>query len=90
MAYGLPVLASAAGAVKEFIRHGHNGFLFVPRETGAVASIILDLHKNRDRLFKISQAAMQTALSRPGWKEAMESIEHFLMERAKLNDKKNY
>jgi glycosyltransferase involved in cell wall biosynthesis len=89
MTYGLPVLASAAGAVKEFIRHGHNGFLFDPADAGAVAGIILDLYKNRDRLFKMSQTAMQTALSRPGWKEAMESIEHFLMELAKRRGKKD-
>ena len=88
MAYGLPVLASSAGAAKEFIRHGQNGFLFDPAEAGAVAGIILDLHKNRDHLARISHAARQTALSRPGWKETMESVEHFLMQRVKPRRKK--
>jgi len=32
---------------------------------------------------------MQTALSRPGWKETMESVEHFLLERAQLRRKKD-
>lgn len=89
MAYGLPVLGSAAGAVKEFIRHGHNGFLFAPEEAGAIAEIILNLHQNRDHLFKISRTALQTARSRPGWEETMESIEHFLMKRAKLQGKRD-
>ena len=89
MAYGLPVLASAAGAVNEFIHHGHNGFLFDPAEAGAIAGIILDLHKNRDRLVKIGQTAMQTALSKPGWKETMESIELFLIGQAKLRGKRD-
>jgi len=89
MAYGLPVLALAAGAAKGFIRHGHNGFLFDSAEAGAVAGIIFDLHKNRDCLAKIGQRALQTALSRPGWKETMRSVEHFLMERVKLRRKRD-
>jgi glycosyltransferase involved in cell wall biosynthesis len=83
LAYGLPVLASAAGAVKEFIRHGHNGFLFAAGETSTFAKIILDLHKDRDHLLKISETALQSAISRPGWNETMESIDHFLMKLVK-------
>ncbi len=87
LAYGLPVLASAAGAVKEFIRHGHNGFLFAARETSTFAKIILDLHKDRDHLLKISKTALQSAISRPGWNETMESIDHFLMKLVKQRRK---
>jgi len=87
LAYGLPVLASAAGAVKEFIRHGHNGFLFAAGETRIFAKIILDLHKNRDHLLKISETALQSAISRPGWNETMESIDHFLMNLVKQRRK---
>jgi glycosyltransferase involved in cell wall biosynthesis len=87
LAYGLPVLASEAGAVKEFVRHAHNGFLFASGETEIFAKIILDLHKDRDRLFKISATALQTALSRPGWNETMKSIDHFLINLVKRRRK---
>jgi glycosyltransferase involved in cell wall biosynthesis len=79
LAYGLPVLASTAGAVKEFIRHGRNGFLFAAGQRRAVAKTIRNLHRDRDYLLKISEAALQSAISRPGWNATLASVEHFLM-----------
>jgi glycosyltransferase involved in cell wall biosynthesis len=87
LAYGLPVLASAAGAAKEFIRHGYNGFLFAAGESRTVAKIILNLHKDRDHLLKISETALQSAIARPGWNETMESVDHFLTKLAKQRRK---
>jgi glycosyltransferase involved in cell wall biosynthesis len=87
LAFGLPVLASATGAVKEFIRHGDNGFLYAAGQTRTVAKTILDLHKDRDYLLKISETALQSAISRPGWNETMESVDHFLRELVKQRRK---
>ena len=87
LAYGLPVLASATGAVKEFIRHGDNGFLYAAGQTKTVAKTILNLHKDRDHLLKLSETALQSAISRPGWNETMESVDHFLMKLVKQRRK---
>jgi glycosyltransferase involved in cell wall biosynthesis len=83
LAYGLPVLASASGAAREYIRHGNNGFLFASGEGESVAEIISELHNDRDHLLQMSERALQTAMERPGWSKTMESIEHFLLDRVK-------
>jgi len=88
-AYGLPVLASAAGAVKEFIGNGVNGFLIPVGETKTCAAIILDLHKNRNHLLSLSEAALQTSLARPGWANTMDSIHHFLTNLRKQRQESN-
>ncbi len=78
LAYGLPVLASTVGAVKEFIRNGVNGYLIPTGDTQTCAGIIFDLHRDRDRLLRLSEAARQTALERPGWSDTLDSIHYFL------------
>ena len=78
LAYGLPVLASDCGAVKEFIRNGANGFLVPEGDTQTCADIIAKLHRNRNHLVRLSQTAHQTALSRPGWTDTLDSIYYFL------------
>ncbi|MGD9055101.1 MAG: glycosyltransferase family 4 protein [Desulfobacterales bacterium] len=78
LSYGLPVLASATGAVKEFIHDGVNGFLIPAGETQTCAGIISDLHTDRDQLIRLSQAARQTALARPGWSDTVDAIHYFL------------
>ena len=83
LAYGLPVLASAAGAVKELVRHGHNGFLFKAEQSRAVANTILNLYEDRNLLLKMGERALQSALSRPGWTETMAAVDLFLDKLAK-------
>ena len=78
LAYGLPVLASVTGAVKEFIHDGVNGFLIPAGETETCAGIILDLHRDRDHLGRLSETARQTALARPGWTDTVDAIHYFL------------
>jgi glycosyltransferase involved in cell wall biosynthesis len=82
LAYGVPVLASAAGAVKEFVRHGYNGFLFTAGQNRAVANTIINLYEDRDLLLKISERALHSAISRPGWTETMVSVDYFLKQLA--------
>jgi glycosyltransferase involved in cell wall biosynthesis len=83
LSYGLPVLASAAGAVHEFIQNGINGFLIPAGEIQTCADIILDLHTDRDQLGRLSEAARQTALARPGWSDTVEAIHDFLTRLSK-------
>jgi glycosyltransferase involved in cell wall biosynthesis len=78
LAYGLTVLAPADGGAKEFIRHGENGFLFAAGQARTVANTILNLHQDRDYLLKISQTALASSISRPGWNKTMASVNNFL------------
>ncbi len=78
MAYGLPVLGSANGAVKEYIRNGFNGFLIPAGGTEMCARVISDLHRDRNHLLRLSEAARQTALARPGWNDTVDAIHYFL------------
>ena len=83
LSYGLPVLASTAGAACEFIQDGVNGFLIPAGETQTCADIILDLHADRDQLIRLSQAALKTALARPGWSDTVDAIHDFLTHLSK-------
>lgn len=78
LAYGLPVLASTAGAVKEYIQPGQNGFLLAPDKPGLLHKHIHDLYRDRDELVRMSTAALETFHSRPDWKKTVESIHEFL------------
>jgi glycosyltransferase involved in cell wall biosynthesis len=78
LSYGLPVLGSATGAVKEFILDGINGFLIPAGGIQTCASIILSLHKDRNQLIRLSKAARLTALARPGWSDTVDAIHYFL------------
>ena len=78
MAYALPVLGSANGAVKEYIRNGVNGFLIPAGGAKMCARVISDLHRDRDHLLRLSEAARQTALAKPGWSDTVDAIHTFL------------
>lgn len=78
LSYGLPVLGSATGAVKEFIQDRINGFLVPAGQLQTCADIILDLHKDRAQLGRLSEAARQTALAGPRWSDTVDAIHCFL------------
>ncbi|MGD2099828.1 MAG: glycosyltransferase family 4 protein [Desulfobacterales bacterium] len=79
LSYGLPVLGSTTGAVKEFIQEGLNGFLIPAGQPQTCAAVILDLHKDRDQLSRLSEAARQTALVSPRWSDTVDAIHYFLI-----------
>jgi glycosyltransferase involved in cell wall biosynthesis len=83
LSYGLPVLASACGAVKEFIHSGVNGFLVPEGDIQTCADIILKLHRDRDQLVRLSETALQTALTKPGWSHTVDAIHYFLIQLKK-------
>ena len=49
-------VGSAAGGVREFVRHGENGFLVAARDHGDVRRRIEELHRDRGRLAAMGQA----------------------------------
>ncbi|MEJ2730270.1 MAG: glycosyltransferase family 4 protein [Deltaproteobacteria bacterium] len=78
LGFGLPVMGPSAGAVKEFIQPGVNGFLIDATDSNALCKHIKDLHRNRQKLAQMGSAALATYHGRPSWNETMESIHHFL------------
>jgi glycosyltransferase involved in cell wall biosynthesis len=78
MAFGLPVIGSAAGALQNFVAPGRNGFLVEPGDFAAVNEHIENLHRDRTRLMQMSAAALETFQAQPKWQATLESIEKFL------------
>jgi len=80
MAFGLPAIGSAAGAAKEIIRHGQNGFLLSPGDHRSLLKFIHELYDDRDRLAEMSGAAFDTFRAHPSWQDTAHSIAEFLEE----------
>jgi glycosyltransferase involved in cell wall biosynthesis len=78
MAFALPVVGSSSGALGEFVIPAHNGFLIESDDFKSVNASIHTLHHDRQRLFKMSNAAFQTYKERPRWQDTMDSIHRFL------------
>jgi glycosyltransferase involved in cell wall biosynthesis len=78
MAFGLPAVGSSAGAAREIIRHGENGFLVAPGDSTCLETVVEDLYADRNRLDAMSRRALATFRAHPGWQETMEKIHVFL------------
>jgi glycosyltransferase involved in cell wall biosynthesis len=78
MAFGLPVVASSAGGIGEFVRHGENGFLVAAGDYSAVRRHLELLYQDRGRLAAMGQAAWQTFAGHPTWEESMARACEFL------------
>jgi len=78
MAAGLPAIASDAGAAREIITHGRDGFLVPPGDAAGLAGHLRTLIDDRQRLAHMSLAARQRYLEHPTWAQSAERIRHFL------------
>jgi len=78
MGFGLPVIGSSAGGVREFVRHGENGFLVAPGDHDAVRRHIAALHRDRGRLIAMGTAAFTTGCAWPSWQQSLEPACVFL------------
>ena len=78
MAWGLPVLGSSRGALKEFVHEGINGWLIPPGDLDAFARQIQGLHEDRTRLAHCGRSALKTYHSRPKWQDSFQKIHAFL------------
>ena len=78
MAWGLPVLGSSRGALKEFVHDGINGWLIPPGDLDAFARQVQGLHEDRRRLTSCGQSALKTYHSRPKWQDSFQKIHAFL------------
>lgn len=78
MGFGLPAIASTAGAASEIITHGQDGFLIPPGDGAALAAYLNTLIQDRERLARMSLAAYQRYRNHPTWAETAEQIRQFL------------
>ncbi len=78
MAFGLPVIGSAAGGVREFVRHGENGFLIPPGDLAGCRRAVAILAQDRRRLADLGSQAFRDFLRRPGWRDSLAGACRFL------------
>jgi glycosyltransferase involved in cell wall biosynthesis len=78
MHFGLPAIASTAGAARELIRHGYNGFLVPPGDAASLTRYISLLMEDRELLKRMSLAAHLGAAAHPTWIESAAQARHFL------------
>jgi len=78
MGFGLPAIASTAGAAHEIITHGQNGYLVPPGDACALAECLSGLAQDRQRLGAASLAARKRYLEHPTWEQTAGRIRSFL------------
>jgi glycosyltransferase involved in cell wall biosynthesis len=83
MAFGLPAIASSAGAAQEIIIHGQNGFLVPPGDSAALAKYLRMLAEDRTRLTAMSLAARQRFEQFPTWEQTAASVRAYLQSIAR-------
>jgi glycosyltransferase involved in cell wall biosynthesis len=86
MGYGLPAIGSTAGAAGEIITHGLDGYLVRPGQSDSLASQLFLLSQERDRLARMSLAALARYWKHPTWQESMSSIRTFLQTVTRMDD----
>jgi glycosyltransferase involved in cell wall biosynthesis len=70
MGFGVPVIASTAGAAGELITHAEHGFLVAPGDATTLARYLHTLQQDRDCLRSMSLAAYRRARMHPTWAES--------------------
>lgn len=78
MCFGLPAIGTSAGAAREIIRDGDEGFLIEPQNADQLANRLNILNEKRDVLVQMSLAARSRYLRQPRWDETAKSIRRFL------------
>lgn len=63
MASGKPVVGSSAGGTKEYITHGHTGFVVPPADSQAIATALIELLEDKQKRLTFGQNARQKVLS---------------------------
>ncbi len=78
MAFGLPAIATTAGAARETIRHGENGYLIEPHDADALAWHIQALLDDRNLLLETSLTARNHYENGPTWAAMSATVNEFL------------
>ena len=78
MAYGLPVIATTAGAAHEIVTPGVDGCLVPSEDPRTLAGAIQSLLDDRERLRAMSLAARARYERHPNWASTMARVRQFL------------
>jgi glycosyltransferase involved in cell wall biosynthesis len=78
MGFGLPVIASTAGAARELITHAEHGFLVAPGDATTLTQYLHTLQQDRDCLRYMSLAAYRRARMHPTWAESAGRVRELL------------
>lgn len=80
MAFGLPVIASTAGAAHEIVRAGDNGFLVAPGDAQALARYLTALAHDPALREEMRAAAVAAFAAFPTWAQSTTRIAEYLEE----------
>ncbi len=80
MSFGLPAIGSTAGAAREIITDGVNGYLVPPNDPAALAKCLAALASDRDHLARLGLAARERFLSQPSWAASMARVRQALLD----------
>lgn len=78
MGAGLPVIAATAGAGRELINHGENGFLVTPGSPTEIMEYVQKLSQDRTLLAEMGISARARYEQHPTWAETAAKITTFL------------
>jgi glycosyltransferase involved in cell wall biosynthesis len=78
MCFGLPAIATTAGAASEIISDRVDGFLIEPGAAGLLFSRLKILDEDRELLIQMSLAARERYLRQPRWEATAGRIREFL------------
>jgi glycosyltransferase involved in cell wall biosynthesis len=78
MGFGLPAIATTAGAAHEIITDGQDGYLVLPNDPEALAARLRRLHADRALLAQLGRNALQRYAVHPTWADSMARIRGFL------------
>jgi glycosyltransferase involved in cell wall biosynthesis len=78
MGFGLTVIGSTAGATKEIITHGTDGYLVHPNDPQTLSGHIKGLIEDRNKLCAMSLASLDRFSRHPSWSDTGSAIHQFL------------
>ncbi len=88
LGFGLPAVATTAGAAGEIITDGENGFLVPAKDANKLANVLRSVLNDRKQLADMSQNALKTFEQFPSWEESCAKIEAFLTQMAENSKSK--
>lgn len=78
MGFGLPAVATMAGAAGEIITDGRDGFLIPAGDVHTLAQRLALLDNERERLVQMGTAALERYRAHPTWEQTADNIHRFL------------
>jgi glycosyltransferase involved in cell wall biosynthesis len=72
--FGVPIVASAIGAIQDVVQHEVSGLLTTPESPDALAGAVIRLLEDRDLASRLGQRAAEDAQGRYSWRQIAHTI----------------